>query len=98
MVQGAMVLMRGVQYGTLYKLLERTFMDGCNNCIVPKSKDDESKVSDIFGGDTMLWHQRFRHIGKKGIQSLQGKVMVEGMSNFNSDFFFYEHCLYAKYN
>ena len=24
--------------------------------------------------------------------------MVEGMSNFNSDFNFYEHCLYGKQN
>ena len=30
-VLGAMVLMRGVQYGTMYKLLGRTIIDGCNN-------------------------------------------------------------------
>ena len=46
----------------------------------------------------MLWHQRLGHIGEKGLQSLQGKGMVEGMSNCNSDFNFYEHCLYGKKN
>ena len=38
------------------------------------------------------------HIGEKGLQSLQGKGMVEGMFNCNSDFNFYEHCLYGKHN
>ena len=44
----------------------------------------------------MLWHQRLEHIGEKGIQSLQGKGMVEGMSNCNLDLDFYEHCLYGN--
>ena len=98
MVQGVMVLMRGVPCGTLYRLLGRTLIDGCNNSIVPKSKDEESKVPGVSGGDTMLWHQILGHIGKKGLQSLQGKGMVEGMSNCNSDFDFCEHCLYGKQN
>jgi hypothetical protein len=34
MVRGEMVLMRGVQCGTLYKLLGRTYTDGCNSSIV----------------------------------------------------------------
>ena len=72
----------------------RTIIDGCNNTIVPKSKNEESKVPDISGGDTMLWHQRLGHIGEKGLQSLQGK----GMSNCNSDFDFCEHYLYGKHN
>ena len=35
MIWGAMVLMRGVQYGTLYKLLGKTIIGDCNNTIVP---------------------------------------------------------------
>jgi hypothetical protein len=35
MVRGAMVLMRGVQCGTLYKLLGSTYTNGCNSSIVP---------------------------------------------------------------
>jgi hypothetical protein len=36
MVRGAMVLMRGVQCGTLYKLLGNTYTNGCNISIVPR--------------------------------------------------------------
>ena len=46
----------------------------------------------------MLWHQRLGHIGEKGLQSLQGKGVVEGMSNCNSYFDFCEHCIYGKQN
>ena len=96
MVQGEMVLMRGFWCGTLYKLLGITIIDGCNNTIVLESKNKQSKVTDVSRGDTMLWHQRLGHIGEKGLQSLQGKGMVEGISNCNLDFNFYEHCLYGK--
>ena len=37
MVRGALVLMRGVQIGTLYKLQGSTIIDGCNNSVVPES-------------------------------------------------------------
>ena len=45
--------MRGVQYGTIYKLLRRNVIDGCNNTIVPTSKIEESKVLAISGGEMM---------------------------------------------
>ena len=90
--------MRSVQCGTLYKLLGRTVIDGCNNFIVPESKYEESKVPNVSGGDTMSWYQRLGHIGEKGLQSLQGKGMVEGMYNYKLDFDFHEHCLYGKHN
>ena len=98
MVQGEMVLMRRVQCGTLYKLLGRTFIDGCNNTIVPESRNEENNVPDVSGEDAMMWHQRLGHIGEKGLQSLQGKGMVEGMSNYNSNFNLCKHCLYGKHN
>jgi hypothetical protein len=34
MVRGAMVLMRGVRCGTLYKLLGSTYTNGCNSSVV----------------------------------------------------------------
>eukprot|EP00253_Pinus_taeda_P018317 PITA_18317 len=37
MVQGALVLMRGVRIGTLYKLQGSMVVDGCNSSMVPKS-------------------------------------------------------------
>ena len=61
-------------------------IDGRNNSIVPESKDEESKFLEVYRGDTMLYNQRLGHTGEKGLQSLQSKGMVEGMSNFNSDF------------
>jgi hypothetical protein len=36
MVRGAMVLMRGVRCGTLYKLLGRTYTNECNRFVVPE--------------------------------------------------------------
>jgi hypothetical protein len=98
MVWGEVVLMRGVQYGTLYKLLGRTVIDGCNDTIVTESKNEEIKVIDVFRGDNMLWHQGRWHIGEKGLQSLQGKCMVEGICNFILDFDFCKHYLYGKHD
>jgi hypothetical protein len=46
----------------------------------------------------MLWHQRLGHIGEKGLQTLHGKGMVEGMSNCTLDFDFCEHFIYGKHN
>ena len=37
MVWGALVLMRGVRIGTLYKMQGSTIIDGCNSSVVPKS-------------------------------------------------------------
>ena len=82
----------------MYKLLGRTVIDGCNNTILPESINEENNVPNVFGGEAMLWHQRLGNIGEKGLQSLQGRGMVEGMSNCNSYFDFCEHCLYGKHN
>ena len=98
MVRGEMVFMRGVLCGTLYKLLGRTIIDGCNNTIVLRSKYEECKVLDVSRGDIMLWHQRLGYTRETGLQSLQGKGMVEGMSNCTSYFIFCEHYLYGTQN
>lgn len=46
----------------------KNFIDGCNKIIIPESKYEESKVPDVSGGDTMLWHQRLGHIRQKCLQ------------------------------
>jgi hypothetical protein len=46
----------------------------------------------------MPWYQRLKHIGEKGLRTLQGKGMVEGMFNCTLDFDFCEHCIYDKQN
>ena len=68
MFQGAMVLMRGVWCGTLYKILGIIVIDGCSNSIVLESKNEERKFPDVFRGDTMLWHQRLGHIRENNVQ------------------------------
>eukprot|EP00253_Pinus_taeda_P033978 PITA_33978 len=91
MVQGALVLMRGVRIGTLYKLQGSTVVDVCNSSVVPESGAENLVVS---GEKTMLWHQRLGHIGEKDLRILHGKGMVEGMSNSCLNFDFYENCVY----
>ena len=95
MVRGALVLMRGVRIGTLYKLQGSTVVDGCNSSMVPENGVENLVVS---GEKTMLWHQRLGHIGEKGLRILHGKGMVEGMSNSSLDFDFCENCVYGKQN
>jgi hypothetical protein len=45
MVRGAMVLMRGVRCGTLYKLLGRTYTNGCNSYVVPEQRNKGDKTN-----------------------------------------------------
>ena len=59
MVRGALVLMRGVRMGNLYKLQGSTVIDGCNSSVVPESGAESLAVS---GEKTMLWHQSLGHI------------------------------------
>jgi hypothetical protein len=98
MVRRAMVLMKGVRFGTLYNLLGSTISDGCNSSNVPDIGVEEEINPTVSGEKVMLWHQRLGHIGEKGLRLLHGKGIVEGMSNCSLDFDFYEHCLYGKQN
>jgi hypothetical protein len=81
MVRGEMVLMRGFRCGTLYKFLGSTYTNGCNSSIVPKKKNEGDKINIVPEKKTMLWHQRLGHIVEKGLRTLHGKGMVEGMAN-----------------
>jgi hypothetical protein len=98
MVRGEMVLLKGVRFGTLYKLQGSTISDGCNSSIVPDIGVEEERTPTVSGEKVMLWHQRLGHIGEKGLRLLHGKGMVEGMSNYSLDFDFCEHCVYGKKN
>jgi hypothetical protein len=90
-----MVLIRGVRCGTLYKLFGSTYTNGCNSYVVLEQKNGE-KTNTIPEKKTMLWHQRLGHIGEKGLRTLHGKGMVEGMSNFTLYFDFRKNCIYGK--
>lgn len=54
MVQGSMVLMRGVWCGTLYNMLGSTTSDGCNSSIFPRGENEKDRVSIAFRENTML--------------------------------------------
>jgi len=96
MLQGYMVLMRGVLYGTLYKLLELNYTNGCNSYVVPKKINKEDKENIVPGKKTILWHQRLGNIGERGLRTLHGKGMVKGMSICARNFYFCEHYIYGK--
>jgi hypothetical protein len=98
MVRGAMVLLKGVRFRTLYKLQGSTISDGCNSSIVPDIVFEEERTPTISREKVMLSHQRLGHIGEKGIQLLHGKGMVEGMSNCSLDFDLHEQSVYGKHN
>jgi hypothetical protein len=95
-VCGAMVLMRVFWCGTLYKLLGSTYTSGCNSFDVLEKRNKEDKTNIVLGINTLLWHQRLGHIGEKGLLTLHGKGIVEGMSNCTLDFDFCEHFIYGK--
>jgi hypothetical protein len=76
MVQGVMVLLKGVRFGTIYKLQGSTISDGCNSSIVPDIGFEEERIRTIYGEKVMVWLQRLRHIGEKSLRLLHGKGMV----------------------
>jgi hypothetical protein len=78
--------------------LGSTYTNGCNSYVVPKQRNKEYKTNIVPRKKTMLWHQRLENIGEKGLRTLHGKGMVEGMSNCTLDFDFCEHCIYGKQN
>jgi hypothetical protein len=98
MVRGAMVLLKGVQFGNLYKLKGNTISYGYNHSIVPDIGVEEERNPTVSGEKVMLWHQILGHIKEKGLRILHGKGMVEGIYNCSLDFDVYEHCLYGKKN
>ena len=61
------MLMRGVRYGTLYKLLGRTYNNGCNMSVVLEQKNEGDKTNTVPEKKTMMWHQRLGHIGEEGL-------------------------------
>ena len=54
MVQGALVLMRGIWIGTLDKILDRTVIYGCTISRVPERGEEKLMVS---RENTKLWHK-----------------------------------------
>jgi hypothetical protein len=53
MVRGEMVLLKGVRFGTLYKMQGRTIGDGCNSSIVPDIRVEE-KITPTISGENFM--------------------------------------------
>jgi hypothetical protein len=49
MVRGAMVLLKGIQFGTIYKLKESTISDGFNSSIVSDIRVKEEITPAVSG-------------------------------------------------
>jgi hypothetical protein len=77
MVRGAMVLLKGVRIGTLYKLQGSTISDGCNSSIVLDIGAEEEKTPTVSGEKVMLWHQRLGHIERRVFDYYMVKVWLK---------------------
>ena len=53
MVRGAMVLLKGVWFGTLYKMQGSTISDGCNSSIVPDIGVEEERTPTVSAEKVM---------------------------------------------
>ena len=51
------MLLKGVWFGTLYKLQGITISDGCNSSIVPDIGVEEERTPTVSGENVMMWHQ-----------------------------------------
>jgi hypothetical protein len=91
MVISVMILMKGVQIGTVYKMLGNVDSTRCNNIISSEinltlTQLDQTWAellqTDSIRHDkvdlTMLWHERMGPIGEKGLRAMHNKGMVEG--------------------
>jgi hypothetical protein len=86
MVRGAIVLIRGVQCGTLYKLLGNTYTNGCNSFVVTEKRNKEDKTNTTPEKKTMLSNQRLGHTGEKVLQTLHGKGLFLAFFAILADF------------
>ena len=69
-------------------MLGSTYTNRCNIYVFLEKTNKEYKTNIIPKNKTMLQHQRLGHIGEKGLRTLLGKGMIEGMYNFTLDFDF----------
>jgi hypothetical protein len=71
MDKGVLVLVKGVQIGTLYKLIGSSNLIGCNDIIFPEFDSTSTRFESIQTNSTshhkvdstMLWPERMGNIG-----------------------------------
>ncbi|GAV82844.1 LOW QUALITY PROTEIN: gag_pre-integrs domain-containing protein, partial [Cephalotus follicularis] len=81
--KGAILFMKGLKVGSLYKLQGSTVIG---------SVTVSSSVSDSDG--TKLWHMRLGRISERGMHNLSKRGLL-GVTTKKLDFC--EHCIYGKY-
>jgi hypothetical protein len=78
----------------LYKLLGSVNSTGCNNTIVPRLNSIVPRLIDQPCYGTRGWDI----LGKKVLQAMHNKGMVEGFLDCSLEVNFCEHCIYGKQN
>jgi hypothetical protein len=79
------MLLKGVQIGSLYKLLGRTISDEGNSSIVHEIGAKEGITPIVSRENTMSWEQILGHIREMGLCVLHNKGMVKVMSILSLD-------------
>lgn len=100
MTRGSIVLAKGEHIGTMYKLDAKPVC--CNNVCVKSRKtivlthDVNSMEVKLLAEKMMFKHYRLGHMGEKVLKSLKNKNPVDGLTDYNLEFDFYEHYIYGK--
>nr|CAD1829379.1 unnamed protein product [Ananas comosus var. bracteatus] len=82
--KGALVVMKGIRVGNLYKLLGSTMTDET----YAATENDDLPLR--------LWHRRFCHMSEKGMKVLVEKKLIPDITFSDSEFC--EHCVYGKHH
>jgi hypothetical protein len=108
-VRGAMILMKRVCIGTLYKLLGNFKSTICNSIISLEVNLTLTQLGSTWADSiqteatrhdkinpTKLWQKRMGHIGEKGLRDMKNTCMVEGFPECGLEVDFCEYFIYGK--
>jgi hypothetical protein len=87
---GAMVLFKGVRFGTLYKLDMITQVMGMGKV---KSMEKVKLMTTLKTQNMMLWHCQMGHLSEKNLKELCNKNIFHGIDDFKDTIDFYEACV-----
>ena len=80
--KGALVVMKALKTGYLYKLVGRSQVN------------DTTLVSEEMSGSTQLWHQRLGHMSERGLHVLMNCKLLPNLKSL--DLMFCRHCIFGK--
>ena len=82
--KGAMIIMKGQKFNSLYKLQGSTIVGGA--AVSSQSTNEQSY--------TMLWHMRLGHMSEKGISELHRRNLLKGLKTCSLNFC--KYCVFGK--